>query len=237
MGLGSGGGAEAASRAGPEDGRFEVKFVATALRYHALLHWIRMHPAALRRPFAPRRVNNVYFDTHDLSSYWQVGGAGRSKLRLRWYGEAPCSERSVLEVKRRRNRLGWKLRFEGGPLDLEASSWRELVRDLRRRLPPEGALWLDLHPRPVLVNRYERHYFATPDQRVRITVDRRQAVYEQRFRSRPNLVNRANLPDTLVVEVKFHRRDGQLGARVIEGIPVRVSRSSKYALGVQSMLT
>ena len=80
-------------------------------------------------------------------------------------------------------------------------------------------------------------YFATPDERVRITVDRRQAVYEQRFRSRPNLVSRANLPDTLVVEVKFHRRHGQLGARVIEGIPVRVSRNSKYALGVQSMLT
>jgi hypothetical protein len=235
--VGSGGGAGVVSRAGPEDARFEVKFVATALRYHDLLHWIRMHPVAFRRPFPPRYVNNVYFDTHDLSSFWQVGGAERSKLRLRWYGEVPRSERSVLEVKRRRNRLGWKLRFEAGPLDLEASSWRELMHDLRRRLPPEGALWLDLHPRPVLVNRYERHYFATPDERVRITVDRRQAVYEQRFRSRPNLGSRANMPDTLVVEVKFHRRDGQLGGCVIQGIPVRVSRNSKYAIGVQSMLT
>lgn len=237
MGLGSGGGEEGVRRVGPEDARFEVKFVANALRYHDLLRWIRMHPAALRRPFPPRRVNNVYFDTHDLSSFWQVGGVERSKLRLRWYGEMPRSEHGLLEVKRRRNRLGWKLRFEAGPLDLEASSWRELMHDLRRRLPPEGALWLDLHPRPVLVNRYERHYFATPDERVRMTVDRQQAVYEQRFRSRPNLVNRANLPDTLVVEVKFHRRDGQLGSRVIQGIPVRVSRNSKYALGVQSMLT
>lgn len=236
MALGGGGGAEAVSRTGLEDARFEVKFVTSALRYHALLHWIRMHPAALRRPFPPRRVNNIYFDTHDLSSFRHVGAAERSKLRLRWYGEAPRSERSVLELKRRRNRLGWKVRFEGGPLDLEASSWRELMRDLRRRLPPEGALWLDLHPRPVLVNRYERHYFANPDGRVRVTVDRRQAVYEQRFRSRPNLASRANLPDTLVVEVKFHRRDSQLGARVIQGIPIRVSRNSKYALGVQSML-
>ena len=56
MGLGNGGRPEVASRAGPEDARFEVKFVATALRYHAVLHWIRMHPAALRRPFPPRRV-------------------------------------------------------------------------------------------------------------------------------------------------------------------------------------
>ena len=75
MGFGSGGEAEAVSRTGPEDARFEVKFVATALRYHALLHWIRVHPAALRRPFPPRRVNNVYFDSHDLSSFWQTGGA------------------------------------------------------------------------------------------------------------------------------------------------------------------
>ncbi len=221
----------------PEDARFEVKFVAPATCLHALEHWVRMHAAGFRSAFPERRVNNVYFDTHDLLAYRQVGGLERSKPRLRWYGESACSDRSVLEVKHRHNQLGWKLRFEAGPIDLEHVTWRELVRELRLRLPREGALWLELRPVPVLVNHYYRRYYVTPDERVRITIDHRQAVYEQRFRSRPNIRRRANLPDTAVVEVKFDRRDEKLGSRMLEGIPVRVSRNSKYAIGVRSMLS
>jgi hypothetical protein len=40
----------------------------------------------------------------------------------------------------------------------------------------------------------------------------------------------------LVVEIKFDRGDHAFGSRVIEGIPIRVSRNSKYMIGVEAIL-
>ena len=111
-----------------------------------------------------------------------------------------------------------------------------LRRRLRASLVPEGKLWLDAHPTPVLINRYDRLYFETPDGSLRATLDRHQAVFDQRLKSRPNLRYRSNLPDSVVVEIKFHRADRRRATEVIEGLPLRVSRNSKYVIGVRSIL-
>lgn len=218
----------------PEGARYEIKFVADAIRYRELEQWILLNPAGFRTSYPPRRVNNVYFDTPDLLAYAEnlSGASARSKLRLRWYGETKQPEKTVLEIKRRRNQLGWKHSFKCGPLDFEHETWTRLRRSLRASLPPEGRLWLDESPQPVLINRYERQYFEAPEGRLRATLDHCQQVFDQRFKSRPNLENRANLPDTLVVEIKFGRHDFALGSEVISGIPIRLSRNSKYMIGV-----
>lgn len=218
--------------------RHEIKFVSSATRRHDLEQWIRLHRAGFRVAFPPRRVSNVYFDTIDLRAYCEnlSGASERAKVRLRWYGETDCPESSVLEVKRRRNHVGWKLNHPAGAVDFASDSWVELRRCIRARLPMLGRLWLDAHPQPVLINRYDRKYFESPEHSVRITLDWCQTVFDQRFKSRPNLRHKANLPDTLVVEIKFERVDHMLGAEVIQGIPIRVSRNSKYMIGVQSIL-
>jgi hypothetical protein len=88
----------------------------------------------------------------------------------------------------------------------------------------------------VLINRYHRQYFESPGGKVRATLDFRQSVFDQRLASRPNLRRAANLPDTLVVEIKFLPSDRELGERAIDGLPIRVSRNSKYMIGVESIL-
>jgi hypothetical protein len=218
----------------PEDARYEIKFVADSIRYHELERWILMNPAGFHTSFPPRQVNNVYFDTPDLFAYAEnlSGASSRSKVRLRWYGATHHPEKTVLEIKRRRNHLGWKHRFPGGPMDFDHQTWRELRSDLRKSLTPAGRVWLDESPQPVLINRYFRQYFESPEGGLRATLDFRQQVYDQRLKSRPNLRFRANLPDTLVVEIKFGRHDHSLGSEVIASLPVRVSRNSKYMIGV-----
>ncbi len=218
--------------------RHELKFVAPVTRYRELEQWIRLHPAGFRTAYPPRRVNNVYFDTHDLASYREnlAGGSRRDKLRLRWYGDGAGADASVLEVKHRRNQLGWKTLFRLGAIDLETTTWAALRRGLRAQLPAEGRFWLDSHPLPVLINRYRRQYFEHPERPVRVTLDWQQVVFDQRYSTRPNLTKRANLPDSIVVEVKFGRADRRLGTQVIQGIPIRVSRNSKYMIGVQAIL-
>jgi hypothetical protein len=223
----------------PEDARYEVKFVAEPRRYHELETWIRLHPAGFRTAYPPRQINSVYFDTPELDAYAEnlTGASARSKVRLRWYGETDAPQASTLEVKRRRNRLGWKLSYPGCALDLGREPWRRILARLRRALPPEGRPWLDAHPTPVLINRYHRQYFESSDGHVRATLDFRQSVFDQRLRSRPNLRFRADIPDTIVVEIKFHRSHYALGTRVIAGIPIRVSRNSKYVIGVRSIVS
>jgi hypothetical protein len=218
----------------PENARYEIKFVADATRYHELERWILLNPAAFHTSYPPRQVNNVYFDTPDLFAYAEnlSGASSRSKVRLRWYGDTQQPETSVLEIKRRRNHLGWKHHYSAGPMDFENRTWRQLLSDLRRSLSPVGRIWLDESPQPVLINRYFRQYFESPEGGLRATLDFRQQVYDQRLKSRPNLRIRANLPDTLVVEIKFGRRDHALGSEVIASLPVRVSRNSKYMIGV-----
>jgi hypothetical protein len=222
----------------PGGARYEVKFVADATRYHELEQWILLNPAGFRTSYPPRQVNNVYFDTHDLHAYAEnlSGVSARAKVRLRWYGETNRPESTTLEVKRRRNHLGWKTHYPGGPMDFSAHRWSKLWRTLRRRLSPEGRLWLDSHPQPVLINYYHRQYFESPEGRLRATLDWRQTVLDQRLEPRPNLRHRANLPDTLVMEIKFHRADHALGSEVAQETPIRVSRNSKYMIGVQSIL-
>ena len=217
-----------------EDARYEIKFVADATRYHELERWILLNPAGFHTSYPPRQVNNVYFDTPDLFAYAEnlSGASARSKVRLRWYGDTVEPKKSVLEIKRRRNHLGWKHHYPAGPMDFANQTWKELQRDLRRSLSPEGKIWLDESPQPVLINRYFRQYFESPEGKFRATLDFRQRVYDQRLKSRPNLRNRANLPDTLVVEIKFECHDHALGSEVIASLPVRVSRNSKYMIGV-----
>jgi hypothetical protein len=221
----------------PASARYEVKFVARATRFHELEHWVRMHPKGFARAFPPRVVNNVYFDTPDLFTFREnlTGASARAKVRLRWYGEDPRPGVTTLEVKRRRNQLGWKHTFPAGDLDFTKLSWKEIRRRVRSVLTPEGRPWLDAFPEPVLVNCYERAYFLSRDGSVRVTLDRRQAVFDQRQRPHPDLRRRANLPDTLVLEVKFGRADREAGASVLRGIPIRVSRNSKYVIGVRAI--
>ena len=217
--------------------RYEVKYCARATDLHRLLHWVKHNRAGFGEPFPLRQVNNVYFDTYDHFAYTEniSGASQRSKVRYRWYGEVDAPERGSLEVKRRRGGVGWKLSYPTGSVPLAGVPWRHFRHALRAQLPAEARIWLDANPQPVLINRYRRRYFLSGDGRVRLTVDWDQRVYDERHCATPNLTRPANMPDTLVVELKFDRADRQLANRYAQGIPIRLSRNSKYVIGVQSI--
>ncbi len=217
--------------------RHEIKFVTRANERAAILQWVRNHWAGFGEPYPDRVVNNVYFDSFELAAFHEnlSGTSRRSKVRWRWYGDTRVPERGTLEVKRRRGGLGWKLSFPTGGGDLSHASWQQLRRRIRGHLDCKARIWFDANPLPILINRYRRRYFASGDGRVRLTMDWDQKVYDQKLRSRPNLRRTANLPDTLVVELKFPVREYANASAIIQGLPLRLSRNSKYVIGVQSI--
>lgn len=222
----------------PKDARIETKFIAPAVHLHAVLGWLRLHPAGFVSPYPDRRVNNIYFDTPDCDAYAQnlTGASSRIKVRYRWYGESRMPGPGSLEIKLKRNCFGWKMHFEvpDGPCGPE-SSWGEIRRNIRGQLSVEGRRWFDGNPVPVLLNSYLRRYFVCMDGRVRVTVDSGQRVWEQRLGAYPNLVHDAGVPDAVIVEFKFDKRDILLASRFIQGIPIRMGRYSKYISGMRAL--
>jgi hypothetical protein len=222
----------------PEDSRYEIKFVGRPSEHHRLRGWLHNSDVGFRSPYPDRVVNNIYFDGHDYRSYGEnlSGASERVKLRYRWYGESETPERGQLELKCKRNFYGWKMRFPvaGAPY-ASGDTWRRLRGRMMEQLTPEGRFWLTAHPFAVLLNRYRRQYYVSADGRVRATIDTGLRVCDQRFKPVPNFARRANIAPSIVVEFKFARVDRLFASDILQGIPLRVSRHSKYMVGVSSI--
>jgi hypothetical protein len=221
----------------PDYARLEIKFSAYEVQVHTLLHWLKMHPACFFKPFPDRQVNNIYFDMYNYYAFAEnlSGASSRTKVRYRWYGESKDPDIGTIEIKCKRNYFGWKHRYPINKPPYKAGySLKDIRQALLEQLPPDGKKWLNTSPFPIIINRYYRKYFLSSDEKIRVTMDTKQAVWDQRFKPLPNFKNKANLPPALVVEVKFDRKDREVASQILEGIPLRVSRFSKYISGVRA---
>ena len=230
-------GGAGSDKAPKRDLRHEVKFVAPPTQRASLEAWLHGHGAGFHRAYPPRRVNNFYLDDFDLSTYEEnlAGVSSRTKVRFRWYGNSPDEVAGTLELKRKRNRLGWKEHYRVPALRIRDRSWTRIMASLRSQLPLEARVWLDNYPHPTLINQYDRHYYVSRDGLIRVTLDGNQRVFDQRLARNPNLRAATNLPDLLIVEFKASSSDALRLGRAIQGIPIRGGRHSKYVVGVQSM--
>ncbi len=221
------------------DGRYEIKALTAEYELATLQHWLRVHPAGFQHLHVPRRVNNVYFDTFDLSACRDniAGISIRTKVRLRWYGDLDHFERARLELKLKRNQIGWKDVFDVPiAVQVRGGRWREIRRRVRAELPPAIRQRFDLSPMPAIINSYQRSYHVSHDGKVRVTLDTDQRVWDQRFKPYPNLDHPAPLRPTLIVEFKFDPVDRPRAQQIMAGLPIRASKSSKYVAGVLSTL-
>ncbi len=217
--------------------RYERKFLLERHDRAAAALLVLTHPAHFSAEFADRHVNNVYLDGAARRAYFDhVDGIGtRHKLRLRWYGAAAGRiEGAALELKSRRGMVvtkrGWKL----PPFQFDAGlDWDELLRAALPGVPAPIAERLR-GSSPVLVNRYRRAYYRSADRVFRLTVDDDLSFAllvggAMKYRSWS-----ARRPWT-ILELKYAPAADVLANRVAAALPFRVSRSSKYCLGVQAL--
>ena len=82
-------------------GRLEIKFVFPGRMLSTVLLRVLMHPMVLASTYPPRRVNNIYFDSPELTALriQRDGLSDRAKVRLRWYGDTERMAQPVLELK------------------------------------------------------------------------------------------------------------------------------------------
>lgn len=221
-----------------EDVRLEIKFVAYACEVDRVVSWLRLHAAAFDKPFPDRRVHNIYFDSYNYDAYSEnlSGISKRVKVRYRWYGEEPYPEVGVLEVKCKRNKYGWKHRFAVTTSPMQSGKiWRDIRKNIADDLPPMGKIWLNTYPQPVIINQYDRKYFVSRDDSVRVTIDTCMKVFDQRYKPTPNVTRSANMPDIMVIEFKAEPSAHDRINRIVQGLPIRVNRHSKYTTGVEAI--
>lgn len=215
--------------------RYERKFVIFDLGVAETEAVIRFHPAVFSEIYHPRYVNNIYFDTPSLDHYHANvrGIAQRVKCRIRWYGKpAGPIARPTLELKRKSGLLGSKESHRLHPFELDD---RFDARHVLEKSDLPATLRCDLGPlHPVLMNRYRRRYFLSHDRKYRLTVDS-----ELAYRTVGPGASRfpAWLPSDgrVIVELKFGVGGEDEAKRIATRFPFRITRSSKYVLGIEAL--
>ena len=221
------------------DPRYEIKLPLRNRTPAGLWSSIRRHPMAFEPLYPDRRINNVYFDTSELTSFYasHAGLDRRLKVRLRWYGDSDDVETGHLEWKWRQGMTGFKWRrevhWEGG---LAKRSWRQLRQALRADLDGAQRATFDALAFPTLLNRYRRSYFISRDGSCRLTWDRELLYIAQMRGKAPR--TRAAVPHRRmdVLEIKLPASHSDDVRRVLAGFPYRPARFSKYTTGLESFL-
>ena len=215
--------------------RYERKFLIENSRLQSVEGAVHLHPAAFFRIYRPRIINNLYLDTPCLSSYRNAvdGIANRLKARIRWYGDPGSPDGPPrLEIKGKEGYVSYKSVFPLNgfqwPRRLNTASISRLVD--RAELPGEIRNYL-AYTRPVLVNRYRRKYWRTPDGRYRLTLDHNICFSGSAAIEYQNLPQPAD-DTSVILEVKYDLAADSSFADIANQFPFRQTRSSKYVAGM-----
>ena len=218
--------------------RYERKYYLAGENYDSVRSMILNHPASFRKAFYPRMINNIYFDTPGFDFFYDNvnGSQFRKKIRIRWYDETFAHQKKLtLEYKLKNGLLGDKKSypltdiFTGDGFEFE--QMRNEIRDNRLPIPVENDLLTNY---PTLLNRYVREYFISDDGKCRITLDRDLSFFRIHAGKNYFTVD-YQLHSDLIMEMKYDPKDEPVADAISQNIPFRITKSSKYVIGVQNL--
>ena len=215
--------------------RYEIKFLCSTINYDSLINWIKNSPDLLTIKYPSRRINNIYFDNDQNECLFDnfSGVSQREKIRYRWYGLDSFPTIGQLEIKHKRNNLGYKTSYNiKNNIYNQSSTWPEIISSLKKQIPFEARFFLDKYYKPNLVNRYFREYYEGFNGNLRLTIDSMQDFFYQQHILKPNFLTRAKLKHFLIIELKFDKNNKQYASNFLENFPFRRSRYSKYVDGM-----
>jgi hypothetical protein len=219
--------------------RYERKMLPPGTDPAAVEHRIRLHPAGFREVYSPREVNNLYLDTLGRADFHEHvhGVCSRSKTRIRWYGPLDgIIERATLELKIKRGVVGRKESYPVAEFALNHAADSDALRSVLNALQAPAAVRaaVDLR-RPSLVNRYARRYYLSADGLVRLTLDTNLQYYDPNHTTRP-LNHPVRDARAVVIELKYAPAHAEQAAAIVNRLPFRIGRCSKYVEGVRRLL-
>lgn len=216
-----------------KDKRNEIKFVLNKISTENFIYFLKANSGFFSEEFSDRYVNNIYFDNLNFDYYKKniEGTSLRQKIRLRYYGLSKSNliKNSILEFKIKENNLGYKIRKKMNDFNINkifSLSFDKNIKDLTSHLSD--------NLKPILINNYFRKYFISKSKNIRITIDQFLNYDYLNFNKKINF-NRLYDPN-IIIEAKFDPRDSDEASMLINQMPLRAIKNSKYVIGINKFL-
>jgi SPX domain protein involved in polyphosphate accumulation len=219
--------------------RREIKYVGSHSNLNYVKSWLKFNCSHFRKQYPDRYVRSVYFDSPSLDSYESnvSGISKRMKLRYRWYGQDIEPIKGKLEVKRKINSLGWK-EFLNVPYPKNLNS--VCIKEYSEKsISNSDISFYDLYKLysiPVATIGYKREYFVSRDGSIRATIDSEQFYINQLGNSNYSCQKQKFERDLIVLEIKCPHSHSNYLPSILEGVPLRLGKNSKYVNAVNTLL-
>jgi len=220
--------------------RYENKFAFPAWALDEILNRLYTSKYFFSEIFQERRVNNIYLDSPNYKNLLDNlhGVQNRVKHRIRWYGSGTQVQSPILEFKIKHGELGYKEYLPLPTFTLDTTySYDAYLKKITRNsqgLPQAKKLLHHdiLDEVPTLYNSYLRRYFLSADENFRVTIDR-ELSYKSISRWYSGMSGFSE--EKIVIELKYEKKDIKCAANVIQDLGLRLSRNSKYVIGMQGL--
>lgn len=220
----------------PDSWRYERKYFISDLSRFEIETIVKLHPAIFLKIYHERCINNIYFDSVNMSSFNDnlIGNSRRFKVRIRWYGDIfGVVEKPVLEIKVKSGLMGSKISYPLERFSVDEELTINSIRNIFDKSAMPDAIKLNLKSLNfVVLNCYRRRYFQSACKRFRITLD-----FGMRF-IKIDTMHNMFLHESVdhinnVLELKYEQDMDHYAENITNYLPFRMTRSSKYIQGVE----
>ncbi len=214
--------------------RFERKIIESILDPRKIELIIKNHPALFKEIYHPRRINNIYLDT-ELKKDFNENEDGinkRKKIRIRWYNKTFGQIKPSLEIKTKKGLISGKEVFELPILEINKEiKWNKIKKIILDYAPER--LKNEIKKRvPMLLNSYKRKYFISKDKRFRLTLDTELTVYKIN-KLKNNFLQKVSKKNNIIIELKYKPEHDEHASYIINHLPFRLDKNSKYVNGIK----
>lgn len=217
-----------------QDLRYETKFFIENIGADLIKEYVQAHKGSFVKTYPDRYINNLYFDNDLLQSYSDNvdGCEKRVKSRMRWFGDVDDIITPTLEFKIKDGKLNSKRRFQIFEKLLSSSSLYEITSKIKGSIPLKFKVAFEQFMRPTVITRYYRSYFESLDSGIRLTIDRELEFYDQLGSVQFNSSRKVSVENVVVVELKGPKEKQEEIQSIINNLPFKVTKSSKYITGI-----
>ena len=219
--------------------RIEYKMLLSKIDLSLLKTYVHSVPYFFRKNYSDRFVNSIYYDSLNFQCLEDnlSGVSQRYKSRLRWYHKINEMKNSCLEFKIKNGVLGTKHKMPLAlNLNLLNSSHSQIVQSISKSLPIDDSIIYQYNCNPIVIIRYYRSYYESSIKNIRITIDRDFEFYSQLKFNKINILFKRSPVHLMILEIKFSQKHSDCVEDIIQYLPYRVTKCSKYTLAVQSIL-
>ena len=220
--------------------RYEYKILLTGLDTKVLEKYVYSIPYLFKKSFNDRFVNSIYYDTLNYTALNEnlSGVSQRYKTRLRWYNKLNKTNNCFLEFKIKKGVVGSKhiipIRLD---LDLDAIRHSEIIYKVSDQLSDNDYFIFNYcSHNPVVLVRYKRSYFESELYNIRVTIDQGIKYYPQQLSNMLNISYNSRSNENIILELKYLNSNIDVISDIVQYLPYRITKSSKYVMGVDSIM-